>query len=164
MAFSVYSILITRDDVVSQRHKFGCAFFSYFFIFYFIFFFPCFFNFPVSRAVPKNCAIFIGCNFQSRASQVVIGCDFSWKKKNSKDSAWLVYKIISLIFNNWLTAQWFINLGDQLVGPDTPAKMFGRPKGFLKFPLEHSLASLKLLQVRHITSYCWMWKCIFWGH
>ena len=30
MAFSVYLILITRDDVVSQRYKFGCAFLLYF--------------------------------------------------------------------------------------------------------------------------------------
>ena len=161
MAFSVYSILITRDDVVSQRYKFSCAFR--------IFFrsqkLPCFFNFP--GRIP--CRPEKLCDFYWLQLPITCksGCHRMWffmKKKYSQDSAWLVYKIISLIFNNWLTAQWFINLGDKLVGPDTPAKMFGRPRGFLKFPLEHSLASLKLLQVRHITSYCWMWKCIFWGH
>ena len=58
---------ITWDDIVSQRHKFGSAFLLYF---------SCdskiglFFNFPVSRACPKNCVIFIGCNFESPISQV----------------------------------------------------------------------------------------------
>ena len=38
-------------------------------------------------------------------------------------------KDICLIFNSQLAAHWFINLGDQLGGPGTPAKMFGIPKG-----------------------------------
>ena len=33
------------------------------------------------------------------------------------------------LFNNQLTAHGFINLGHQLGGPGTPAKMFGIPKG-----------------------------------
>ena len=66
--------LVTWDDVVSQRHKFGSAFLLYF---------SCdskialFFNVPVSRACPKNCVIFIGCNFESRASQDGL---HKWKK------------------------------------------------------------------------------------
>ena len=40
-----------------------------------------FFNFPVSRARPgKNCVIFIGCNFESRANQVGL-------HKQKKDTA-----------------------------------------------------------------------------
>ena len=31
---------------------------------------PCFFNFPISCACLKNCAIFIGCNLESHASKV----------------------------------------------------------------------------------------------
>ena len=31
---------------------------------------PCFLTFPYPVLVPKNCVIFIGCNFESRASQV----------------------------------------------------------------------------------------------
>ena len=60
--------LITRDDVVSQRHKFGSAFLSYFswvskncLLFL---------TFPYPVPVTKNCVIFIGCNFESRSSQV----------------------------------------------------------------------------------------------
>ena len=37
------------------------------------------------------------------------------------------------LFNNQLTAQRFINLGDQLCGLGTPAKMFGSLKGSPKF-------------------------------
>ena len=53
--------IFMRDYVVSQCH--------------FIFFLGAktcllLFNFPVSRARKKNCAIFIGCNFESGASQV----------------------------------------------------------------------------------------------
>ena len=60
------SFFCTQDDVVSQRHKFGSAFLSYF---------PRsknlpFLTFPYSVPVPKNCVFFIGCNFESRASQV----------------------------------------------------------------------------------------------
>ena len=59
-------LLFTRDDVVSQRLKFGSAFL----LFSWESKMTCFFNFPVSRPVPKNCVIFIGCNFKSRESQV----------------------------------------------------------------------------------------------
>ena len=31
---------------------------------------PCFLTFPYPVLVPKNCLFFIGCNFESRASQV----------------------------------------------------------------------------------------------
>ena len=35
---------------------------------------PCFFlTFPYSVPVPKNCVIFIGCNFESRASHLSWG-------------------------------------------------------------------------------------------
>ena len=53
-------------DVVSQRHKFGIPF---------VFFlgaknYLVFLTFPYPVPLPKNCVIFIGCNFESRASQV----------------------------------------------------------------------------------------------
>ena len=74
--FTLFNWLFTRDDVVSQHHKFGCAFLLFFsweskitLFFFFFFFFklsllPC-----PSR---ETCVIFIGCNFESLASQVAI--------------------------------------------------------------------------------------------
>ena len=50
-------------------------------------------------------------------------------KKYSQNSAWLVQKIICLMFNNKLTAHRFINCSDQLGGLGTPAKMLGEPEG-----------------------------------
>ena len=41
---------------------------------------PCFLTFPYPVPVPKNCVIFIGCNFKSRASQVGL-------HKEKKDTA-----------------------------------------------------------------------------
>ena len=41
---------------------------------------PCFLTFPYPVPVPKNCVIFIGCNFKSRASQVGL-------HKENKDTA-----------------------------------------------------------------------------
>ena len=58
--------VITRDDVVSQRFKFGSAFLSSSGESKI----ALFFYFPVSRARPEKIVIFIGCNFESRASQV----------------------------------------------------------------------------------------------
>ena len=69
--------LVTRDDVVSQRHKFGSAFLSYFSRESKIALFLTF-SYPVP--VPKNCVIFIGSNFESRASQVEL-------QKQKKDTA-----------------------------------------------------------------------------
>ena len=74
-----YLLIITRDDVVSQRHKLGSAFLSYFSwdskiaLFFFL-------SLPNPEPVPKNCVIFIGCNFESRASQVGL-------HKQKKDTA-----------------------------------------------------------------------------
>ena len=58
--------LVTSDDVVSQHHKFGSTFLLY------LGFKNCivFLTFPYPVPVPKNCVIFIGCNFESHASQV----------------------------------------------------------------------------------------------
>ena len=59
--------IITRDDVVSQRSKFPeCTPFVFLGVkncFVFL-------TFPYPLLVPKFCVIFIGCNFESRASQV----------------------------------------------------------------------------------------------
>ena len=63
-----YLLIITRDDVVGQRHKLGSAFLSYFSWESKIALF--FFKFTVSRARPKKLSDFIGCNFESRASRV----------------------------------------------------------------------------------------------
>ena len=63
-----YLLIITRDDVVGQRHKLGSAFLSYFSWESQIALF--FLSLPYPEPVPKNCVIFIGCNFESRASQV----------------------------------------------------------------------------------------------
>ena len=74
-----YLLIITRDDVVSQRHKLCSAFLSYFSweskiaLFFFL-------SLPYPEPVPKNCVIFIGCNFESRASQVGL-------HKQKKDTA-----------------------------------------------------------------------------
>ena len=70
--------IFTRDDVVSQRLKFGSAFLSYSWESKI----ALFFNLPVSRPCPEKieCVIFIGCNFQSRASQVGL-------HKQNKDTA-----------------------------------------------------------------------------
>ena len=59
---SVYMFIITRDDVVSQRLKFGSAFLSSS-----LGVKNCivFLTFPYPVPVPKNCMIFIGCNFKS---------------------------------------------------------------------------------------------------
>ena len=57
----------TREDVVSQRLKFGSAFLSSSWESKIVLFFL---TFPYPVPVPKNCVIFIGCNFKSRASQV----------------------------------------------------------------------------------------------
>ena len=64
--------LFTWDDVVSQRDKFGRHSFRIFLGSQKL---SCFLNFPVSTRtypipMPKNFMIFIGCNFESRASQV----------------------------------------------------------------------------------------------
>ena len=68
---------ITRDDVVSQRLKFGSAFLSYSWesknsLFFQLSCIP-----SPSRT---NCVIFIGCNFESRAIQVGL-------HKENKDTA-----------------------------------------------------------------------------
>ena len=68
---------VTRDDVVSQRHKFGSAFLSYFSRESKI---ALFFNFLVSRACPEKLRDFFGSNFESRASQVEL-------QKQKKDTA-----------------------------------------------------------------------------
>ena len=65
------------SDVVSQRHKFGSAFLSYFSRESKL---PCFLTFSYPVPVPKNCVIFIGRNFESRASQVGL-------QKQKKDTA-----------------------------------------------------------------------------
>ena len=62
-----YLGLFTRDDVVSQRHKFGCAFLS---------------SFSWESKIASffnECVIFIGCNFESCASQVA----YHKKKKDT---------------------------------------------------------------------------------
>ena len=72
------------DDVVSQRHKFVSAFVSYNYINFFLGVkkFPSlvFLTFPCCVPVLKNCVIFIGCNFEIRASQVRL-------HKQKKDTA-----------------------------------------------------------------------------
>ena len=66
----------TRDDVGSQRLKFGSTFLR------FLGSQNClaFLTFPYPLPVPKNCIIFVGCNFKSRASQVGL-------HKQKKDTA-----------------------------------------------------------------------------
>ena len=54
--------------MVSQRHKFGCAFLSYFSFQSIISLF--FLTFAYPMPVPKNCLIFTGCNFEKCASQI----------------------------------------------------------------------------------------------
>ena len=63
---SIYGIF-TRDDEVSQRLKFGSVFLSSSWESKISL---CFLSFPYPEPVRKNCVIFIGCNFESRASQV----------------------------------------------------------------------------------------------
>ena len=63
---SIYGIF-TRDDEGSQRLKFGSVFLSSSWESKIAL---CFLTFPYPEPVPKNCVIFIGCNFESRASQV----------------------------------------------------------------------------------------------
>ena len=65
---SNHELIITRDDVVSQRLKFGSAFLSFAWESKIAFFL----TFPYPVPVPKNCVIFIGCNFKSR--QVRFDC------------------------------------------------------------------------------------------
>ena len=58
--------IFTRDDVVSLRLKIRQRI-------PFVFLgvkLPCFFNFPICRAHHEKIVIFIGCNFESRGSQV----------------------------------------------------------------------------------------------
>ena len=86
--FTLFNWLFTRDDVVSQHHKFGCAFLSFFFsgvqnCLVFL-------NFPYPVPVPKNCVIFIGCNFESLASQVGL-------QKQKKDTASVKEGKVSLL-------------------------------------------------------------------
>ena len=69
--------LVTRDDVVSQRHKFGSVFLSYFLGSQKL---PSFFNFPITGARHKNMCDFIGRNFESRVSEVGL-------HKQKKDTA-----------------------------------------------------------------------------
>ena len=59
--------LVTQDHVVSQRHKFDSVFLSYFSWDSKIALF--FLTFPYPVTVPKNSVIFVGCNFESPASQ-----------------------------------------------------------------------------------------------
>ena len=68
---------ITRDDVVSQRLKFGSAFLSYSWESKNALFFQLSCIPSPSRT---NCVIFIGCNFESRAIQVGL-------HKENKDTA-----------------------------------------------------------------------------
>ena len=70
-------LFFTRDGVVSQRLKFGSAFLSSSWESKIALFFL---TFPYPKPVPKNCAIFIGCNSKSRASQVGL-------HKQKKDTA-----------------------------------------------------------------------------
>ena len=71
-----YSV-VTRDDVVSQRLKFGSALLSFSWESKIALFFL---TFSYPAPVPKNCGIFIGCNCKSRASQVGL-------HKQKKDTA-----------------------------------------------------------------------------
>ena len=73
---SIYGIF-TRDDEVSQRLKFGSVFLSSSWESKISL---CFLSFPYPEPVRKNCVIFIGCNFESRASQVGL-------QKPKKDTA-----------------------------------------------------------------------------
>ena len=55
-----------KDDVASQHHNFGWLYFSWelqiaFYIFL---------TFPYHVLVPKNCGIFIGCNFELHVSNI----------------------------------------------------------------------------------------------
>ena len=72
-----YFLFITRDDVVSQRLKFGSAFLSYSWESKNALFFQLSCIPSPSRT---NCVIFIGCNFESRAIQVGL-------HKENKDTA-----------------------------------------------------------------------------
>ena len=65
--FCFLVFIFTRDDVVSQRLKFGSAFLSSSWESKIALFFL---TFPYPVPFPKNCVIFIGCNFKSRTSQV----------------------------------------------------------------------------------------------
>ena len=67
-------LIITRDEVVSQRLKSFCFLGSQKL--------PCFLIVPYPVPVPKNRVIFIGCSFKSRASQVG-----SRSHKQKKDTA-----------------------------------------------------------------------------
>ena len=69
--------IFARDDVVRQRLKFGSAFLSSSWESKTALFFL---TFPYPVPVPKNCLIFIRCNFKSRASQVGL-------HKQKKDTA-----------------------------------------------------------------------------
>ena len=73
----IIKCIITRDDVVSQRLKFGSAFLSFSSESKIALFFL---TFPYPATVPKNCVIFIGYNFKSRGSQVGL-------HKQKKDTA-----------------------------------------------------------------------------
>ena len=49
---------------------------------------PCFLTFPYPVLVPKNCVIFIGCNFESRASQVGLHKQKKVCCVNKRGSTW----------------------------------------------------------------------------
>ena len=70
------STLITQDDVVSQRHKFGSAFLSYFSWQSKI---ALFFNFPVSHARPENLGDFLILAATSNHLLVRLDCTSSKK-------------------------------------------------------------------------------------
>ena len=88
-----------------------------------IFFFP--HPYLLALAVNKSPAVYIlspALNGLWRENRGSVNRLWIFMKKYLQYSTWLVQKIIYLIFDNYQTAHWFINLGDQLGGPGTKAK------------------------------------------